>query len=115
MRIGVKSLAGENCLTFESGEKVYELIFSQLRDGKAVHLDFEGVRIFASPFFNAAVGRLLKDFDSDTLNLLVKIENINPVGLHVLRQVIKNSSQYYRDLALKQALDEVMKEQSEVN
>lgn len=106
-------LVGEDCLTIEDGEKVYNLIHPELLSGRPVALDFAGVGVFASPFFNAAFGRLLKDFTSDDLDRLLVISNLNSVGQDTLKLVIKNSDQYYRDPAYRKALDEILTEQSE--
>jgi len=113
MKLDVIAIVGENCITLDDGEKVYALIHTELSAGRAVELDFSGVRVFASPFFNAGIGRLLKDFTSDELNRLVKVSHLNDVGLMVLKRVIENSSRYYNDPDFRKALDEVLMEQAE--
>ena len=45
-------------MTLEDGEAVYRQIHDPLVHGETVELDFDGVNIFASPFFNAGIGRL---------------------------------------------------------
>ena len=109
----ILSVVGEACITLEDGDKIYNLIYPELMDGRPVELDFGGVSILFSPFFNAAFGRLLKDFTPEDLNRLLKISNITPVGKDTLDLVIKNSNQYYRDPAYRKAVDEVFMEQSE--
>ncbi len=89
------------------------MIHPELAAGRPVELDFAGVRVFASPFFNAAFGRLLKDLTPEDLNRLLKVLNMTPVGRDTLKLVIKNSAQYYRDPAFRKALDEILMEQSE--
>lgn len=108
----ILSLVGEDCITVEDGEKVYDLIHPELIAGHPVELDFAGVGVFASPFFNAAFGRLLKDFTPEDLNRLLKVSNLTSVGRDTLKLVIKNSTQYYRDPAFRKALDEILMEQS---
>jgi len=109
----ILQVVGENGLTIEDGEKVYKLIHPELLAGREVELDFSGVNVFASPFFNAAFGRLLKDLTPETLNRLLKITHLTPVGRDTLKLVIKNSAQYYHDPAVRRALDEILTEQSE--
>jgi hypothetical protein len=53
------------------------------------------VKIFASPFFNAAVGQLVKDFKPDSLNRLLKVQNLSPLGQDVLKRVIENAKLYF--------------------
>ncbi len=113
MKINVFDLVGENCITLEDGQKIFNLIHPELSGGNIVDLDFKDVKIFASPFFNAAIGRLLKDIKPDDLNRLLKITNIVPTGLAVLKRVIENSKEYYSNPNVRKAVDEVLLEQSE--
>ena len=59
MHINVKELVGENAMTLGDGEAIYARIHDPLIQGETVELDFDGVQLFASPFFNAGIGRLL--------------------------------------------------------
>lgn len=113
MRWNIHDLIGENGITLDDGQKVYDLIHPELAAGRLVELDFSGVQVFASPFFNAAFGRLLKDLKPEDLNRLLKVSNLAPVGIDVLKLVIKNSAQYYSDPAFRKILDEVLSEQVE--
>lgn len=109
----ILTLVGDDCITIEDGEKIYDLIHPELMAGRPVDLDFAGVGVFASPFFNAAFGRLLKDFTPEDLNRLLKVYNLTPVGRDTLKLVIENSNRYYRDPVFRKALDEILMEQSE--
>lgn len=112
MKLTIKNIIGKNCITIEDGEKVFSLIHSELSAGKSIELDFSDVKIYASPFFNAAIGRLLKDIKPEDLNRLLIISNINPVGLNALKRVIENSKQYYSDPNTRRVIDEILSEQS---
>lgn len=113
MRLEILTVVGENCVTIEDGEMVYELIYPELAAGHPVELDFSGACVFASTFFNPAIGRLLKDFTDEQLNRLITVTNITPVGRDALRRVIEHSARYYRDDAYRKALDEIILEQAE--
>ncbi|MBM4167859.1 MAG: DUF4325 domain-containing protein [Ignavibacteria bacterium] len=113
MKINLFDLIGEYCITLQGGEDVYELIHPELMAGRQVELDFLNVGVFASPFFNAAIGRLLEDLKSDDLNQLLKISNLNDVGNMVLRRVIENSKEYYSNPTLRNALDEIVAQHAE--
>ena len=95
MKFLVRETSGEDAITLDDGQDVHDRIKPELTAGHEVELDFDGVSVFASPFFNAAIGQLLKDIDSETLNRLLRIENLNPLGHDVLRRVIDNSRRYY--------------------
>lgn len=82
-------------------------------DGRPVELDFAGVEVFAAPFFDAAVGRLLADFTPEDLNRLLKVSHLVPEEVEALKLLIEDSARYYRDPAFRQALDEVIMEHAE--
>lgn len=110
MQLLIKTLVGEDCITLEDGEKVYDRIHPELLDGRPVEVDFAGVGVFASTFFNAAFGRLLKDLTAETLNRLLTVTHITPDGLAVLRIVIENSTEYYTDPGVRKAVDAILNE-----
>ena len=113
MKYKIRDLVGENCMTPDDGQKVYDSIHPELVAHHPVELDFTGVDIFASPFFNFAIGQLLKDIQLDKLNLLLKVSHLNPVGMQVIERVIENSKQYYSNENIRKAVDEVLREQAE--
>jgi len=112
MKIDVYDLIGEDCITLDDGQQVYERILPELREGRTVELDFSKVGVFASPFFNAAFGQLLKNLPGDDLNRLLNITNLNPVGMSVLRRVIENSKKYFSDPKYRRIVNKVLDEQA---
>ena len=110
MEINIRQDLGENCMTLKQGQSLYDAIYPQLQSGKTVELDFMGVRIFASPFFNYAIGQLLRDLKADRLNELLIIKNLNAVGSNTLELVIENAQRYYSDAKFRHAKDEVIRE-----
>jgi len=115
MKYDIHELVGENAITLEDGQRVFDLIHPNLAAGLAVELDFTRVGVYASPFFNAALGQLLRDLKPEDLNRLLKMEGLNPVGREVARRVIDNSKQYYAATedyreAQHQVLDKLAKE-----
>ena len=111
--IEIRTLIGENCITQEDGQKVYDLVHPEIQVGHAVQLDFSGIGVFASPFFNAALGQLLKDTKPEALNRLLKLEHLTDIGKIVLKRVIENAKQYYSDDVARKAIDDILTEQSE--
>lgn len=111
MKYQICNLISDNCMTTDEGQKLHDLIHPELLANHPVELDFSGVNIFSSPFFNFAIGQLLKDLKSDDLNRLLKISNLNRVGTKVLQRVIKNSKSYYSDEHIRQAVDAVLSQE----
>lgn len=93
--IEVKKLIGENAMTLDDGEVLFRQIHELLVRGETVELDFEGVEIFATPFFNAGIGRLLADLKPEILKAHLKIQHLSALGDRVLRRVIENAKEYY--------------------
>jgi len=113
MKLEIKSLVGERCVTSEDGQRVYDEIYPELSTGKPVSLDFKGVTVFASPFFNFGIGQLLKDLKPEDLNELLKVEGLGPDGALVWQRVVKNAKEYYKNPEAKRIIDEILKEQAE--
>ncbi len=110
MKINIRQDLGENCMTVKQGQSLYNAIYPVLQAGEAVELDFIGVRIFASPFCNYAIGQLLRDLTAEQLNQLLTLKNLNAVGSNTLDLVIKNAARYYSDDNFHHAKDEIIKE-----
>ena len=113
MNLEIMTFIGERCVTSGDGQRVYDTIYPKLVAGEKVCLDFEGVTVFASPFFNFAVGQLLKDLKPNELNQLLTVEHLAPDGMLVWHRVVKNAKEYYTNLNTKKAVDETMKKESE--
>jgi hypothetical protein len=108
----VFDLVGKNCITVNDGQKIYDLVHPQLQANQPVELDFAGVEIFAAPFFNFAIGQLLKDIQPENISKLLKISNIKPLGNQIISLVIENSKRYYSDPIFRSRLDKAVNEKS---
>lgn len=106
-------IIGENCMTPDEGQEIYNLIHDELLANRPIEMDFTGVKICISPFFNFAIGQLLKDIEPETLNQLLTVSNLNAVGNQVLKLVIYNAKRYYSDDTFRQAVDRVLTRQAE--
>jgi hypothetical protein len=108
MNLQIRELVGSNCITLEDGQIVYDKIYPELKAGRAVELDFKDVKLFASPFFNGAIGQLFRDFSSDDLNRRLKMQGLTANGSIVLRKVIENAKVYYSSPQAKNAIESVV-------
>jgi STAS-like domain of unknown function (DUF4325) len=106
--IFIKDSIGENCITIDDGQQLYDLIHVKLVAEEPVELNFTGVEICASPFFNFGIGQLLKDLSTDRLNQLLTVSHLHAVGMKALKVVIANSKQYYSSESVRQAIDSVL-------
>src|SRR4030042_6595637 len=97
MKLSIMDKIGPRCIIQEDGQKIYNEIYESLKNGKTVTLDFKGVSQFASPFFNFAIGQLLKDIKEADLRRLLKIKHLNETGKLVVERVIENAAKYHGD------------------
>jgi hypothetical protein len=111
MNLQVHALIGPNCITLEDGQVVYDRIYPELKAGHQIELDFKDVKLFASPFFNAAIGQLYKDFSSDELNQRLKMHGLTANGSIVLRKVGENAKVYYSSSRARNAIESVVDSQ----
>jgi hypothetical protein len=96
MKISVNQIAGRNAVSSADGDALYKQIIANI-EADRVELDFAGVEIFSTPFFNLAIGRLLERMSSDTLNTRLEFVNLSPLGFRTLRRVIDNAKRHYAD------------------
>lgn len=113
MNVKIQELIGTRCIIKDDGQRVYDTIHSELKKGESVTLDFAGVTQFASPFFNFAIGQLLKDIPVDNLKDLLNIINLVPDGRLVVDRVIENASRYHKDLDYKKIVDVILHQQAD--
>jgi len=112
MNIVIRELVGPRCIIKEDGQKVYDKIHGPLREGSTVTLDFAGTSQFASPFFNFAIGQLLKDVSESDLRKLLRIEHLNETGRLVVERVIENAARYHGDKDYRKIVDDILKQQA---
>lgn len=113
MEVTIREMVGTRCITKDDGQRVYEAIHEVLKDGQSVTLDFAGVRQFASPFFNFAIGQLIKDISVENLKSLLSIVNLVPDGQLVVDRVIENASRYHMDVDYRKIVDGILQQQAE--
>lgn len=112
MKLMIKDMTGPRCIVKEDGQRVYEAIHDALIRGETVTLDFEGISQFASPFFNFAIGQLLKDIKVEDLRGRLQIENIDPAGKLVVERVIENAKRYHTDVDYRKIVDAILEQQA---
>jgi hypothetical protein len=109
MKVSIYKLVGENCITYEAGQRVFDEIQGAFRRGDIIELDFTGTKVFVSQFFNAALGQLLEGHTRDDVESRVRLKGLPPDVQDLPRLSIENADRYYRDPVHRSALDEVLR------
>lgn len=111
MKLSIKEKIGPRCIIKEDGQRIFDEIHAPLKNHEAVTLDFVGVTQFASPFFNFAIGQLLKDIQEIDLRHFLQIKNLNETGKLVLERVIENAAKYHADKGYRKIVDDILEQQ----
>lgn len=111
MRLSILKEIGPHCIIQADGLKIYEKIHEPLKKGEEVILDFDGVLHVATPFFNFAIGELLKDIPKADVRQHLQIEHISEAGKLAVEREIENAARYHTDKKYRRAVDKVMKRQ----
>ena len=109
MTINVAQLIGENAVSIQKGEILYNEISRFWDSSELIELDFNNVKVFATPFFNRGVAPFLKDIKIEELQKKLSFKNMNDIGRSVLNHVIHNAIEYYSDEKLKEGIDKNIK------
>lgn len=110
--VQIFKLVGKNAISLQSGTILYETINKRVLNGEKVILDFSKVELFASPFFNASIGLLLKDISLEQLLSTLEINELNSVGKRLLNHVISNALNFYGEAdKISLAIDNAMSEE----
>lgn len=112
MTLSIKDQIGPRCIIMEDGQKIYNAIHEPLKNGETVTLDFEGVNQFASPFFNFAIGQLLKDIPESNVRRLLAFDHLNETGMLVVERVIENAAKYHGDRDYRKIVDDILEQQA---
>jgi len=108
VNIIVSNFIGGNAISMASGNKINKIIVDNWNCSGKITIDFIGVEVFASPFFNACIGVLLKERKINELQEKLTFNNISPHGRKLLNLVISNAIKFYENSsATNSGLDDI--------
>lgn len=85
------------CVASNDGQKVYERLAAALKEGRSVTLSFHNVSTLTSAFLNAAVGQLYGEFGEEQIRALLKVQDMPPDDMSLLKRVVETAKQYFND------------------
>lgn len=95
MYIKVYDEIGDRATDMQQGDTIYEKIISGFSIHEIVKIDFSGMNTILSTFLNNAIGALYRDYSSEFLNENLKIINLCPEDLFILKRVIERAKDFY--------------------
>ena len=105
--INIAAAYGPLCISTEDGELLRERIAAAFASGETVELDFQEIDVLASPFLNAGIGSLLRDFKPAELNKRLVLHNLSPEHDDLIRRVIANAREYFTNPKVRQIVDAI--------
>ena len=67
MKIKLAEIIGVNCSSVDDGNKLFCSVEPEFKKGNPVELDFEGVQSILTPFLHNSIGRLLYEYQKETV------------------------------------------------
>ena len=95
------------CVASNDGQKVYDRLAAALRADQSVVLSFHNVATLTSAFLNAAIGQLYGPFSEEQIRFRLRVEEMEPDDLALLKRVVDNAKLYFKD---PQRFDQVVRE-----
>jgi hypothetical protein len=95
MNINVLTVIGKTAVSREGGLKLKKELDRAIESNEFVEVDFEGVQVYASPFFNTAIAPYLGKMKFNEMKEKFTCLNLSPIGRKLLNQVIHNAIDFY--------------------
>ena len=88
MRILLQEIIGPDCVSLDQGERVYRLLWEELKERRTVEVDFQGVETLFSPFLMGSWGKLLGHFEKEFIMQKITLCHISPEQLKSVNDFI---------------------------
>jgi len=85
------------CVASGDGQKVYERLTAILKENRGVTLSFHNVSTLTPAFLNVAIGQLYGEFSEEKIRALLKVQDMQPDDLALLKRVVETAKEYFKD------------------
>ncbi len=79
----------------DAGQQIFKLLDKAFQNNITAILDFQEIKLMTSAFLNAAIGQLYSKYDSDKLQVLIKLENISNQDKLLIKKVVDSAKEYF--------------------
>lgn len=97
MKVKVFEIVGKYAVSMEKGSVLLARVNKVLETNSSIELDFAGVEVCATPFFNASISCLLSSRSITELQSVLSVVNITDVHRQLLNTSIANAIEYYKN------------------
>src|SRR3989304_2008611 len=85
------------CVASDDGQRGHDRVAAALKEGSDVTVSFLNVSSLTSAFLNAAIGQLYGSFTENEIRSKLKVKDIEPDDLALLKRVVETAKQYFKD------------------
>ncbi len=85
------------CVASDDGQKVHDRLANALKGGHNVTLSFRNITMLTSAFLNTAIGQLYGTFDEQQIRSLLRVADIQPDDIALLKRVVDTAKLYFKD------------------
>lgn len=101
MHIKIREIIGKNAVSMKQGDILYSLLKPAFdgninKDNYKIIIDFEDVSVISSPFFNASVCLMLKDYSIKDCQKVLVFENTKQDTKNILNIALQNAINFYK-------------------
>ena len=108
IRISLFEVVGSPfCVASSDGQKICDRLTAALKANRGIALSFRNVTALTAAFLNAAIGQLYGMFSEEQICSRLKVVDVQPDDLALLKRVVDNAKLYLKD---PQRFDRVIQE-----
>ena len=88
-------IRGKDAISSDDGQLLYDRLCELLKAEKQAVVDFKHIDLIVSSFLNSAFGQLVKDFDKETIEKFISVNNLSEEDKNLLDRVLDMAKIYF--------------------
>lgn len=84
-------------MTEDAGLRLRKEMSEPIQNGQHIVLDFEGIELFATPFFNSSIGYFVMTLSPEKFKEQVQVINLTDLGLETYGHSYQNAVSVYEN------------------
>jgi len=110
MNIKLASFISTQCASIDDGQVFFKQVYPEIKEGRSVKVDFEGIELILTPFLHHSIGRLLEYFGKETVMGKLVLCNISKDHLKQVNNYIDRTEQQQFQSDSRETLMELFEE-----
>ena len=110
MKINLVDAVSENCFSIDDGQILFDLVFSELKEGRSVEIGFNGVKSMLTPFLHSSIGKLMESFSKEAVMEKLVFCSISQEQLKQINNYINRIDQEQLQSSSRDSLRELFEE-----